>query len=57
MATDGTPAPFIDAFFRFFSEGEYDDSQVLSTVEAIEGREPRRFEQWAQAHARAFRRV
>jgi uncharacterized protein YbjT (DUF2867 family) len=53
MATD-TPAPFVDAFFRFYSEGEFDDSPVLETVQRITGDPPRRFEQWAQAHANAF---
>jgi uncharacterized protein YbjT (DUF2867 family) len=49
------PANFVDAFFRFFSEGEFDDSQVLPTVREITGRQPRDFEQWARAHAGAFR--
>jgi uncharacterized protein YbjT (DUF2867 family) len=53
MAAD-TPAPYIDAFFRFYSDGEFDDSPVLDTVEQITGRPPRRFEQWARAHAHAF---
>jgi uncharacterized protein YbjT (DUF2867 family) len=53
MAAD-TPAPLIDAFFRFFSDGEFDDSPVLDTVQRITGRPPRRFEQWARAHAAAF---
>jgi uncharacterized protein YbjT (DUF2867 family) len=53
MAAD-TPAPFIDAFFRFYSEGEFDDSLVLDTVRQIVGRAPRGFEQWARAHAQAF---
>ena len=53
MAAD-TPAPFIDAFFRFYSDGEFDDSTVLDTVQQITGHPPRRFEQWARAHARAF---
>jgi uncharacterized protein YbjT (DUF2867 family) len=53
MAAD-TPAPFIDAFFRFYSEGEFDDSPVLDTVEQITGHSPGRFEQWARAHAYAF---
>jgi uncharacterized protein YbjT (DUF2867 family) len=53
MASD-TPAPYIDAFFRFYSEGEFDDSPVLDTVQQITGRSPHRFEQWAQAHAEAF---
>jgi uncharacterized protein YbjT (DUF2867 family) len=49
-----TPAPFIDAFFRFYSDGEFDDSPVLDTVQQITGHLPRRFEQWARAHAQAF---
>ena len=28
-----TPAPLIDAFFRFYSEGEFDDSRVVGTVQ------------------------
>jgi uncharacterized protein YbjT (DUF2867 family) len=50
-----TPAPFIDAFFRFYSDGEFDDSPVLDTVQQITGHRPRRFEQWARAHARALK--
>ena len=53
MAAD-TPAPFIDSFFRFYSEGEFDDSSVLDTVRQITGNPPRRFEQWARAHADEF---
>jgi uncharacterized protein YbjT (DUF2867 family) len=53
MAAD-TPAPFIDAFFRFYSDGEFDDSLVLDTVQQITGHPPRRFVQWARAHAQAF---
>ena len=53
MAAD-TPAPFIDAFFRFYSDGEFDDSPVLDTVQQITGHAPRRFEQWARVHAQAF---
>lgn len=48
------PTEYVDAFFRFFSDGEYDDSRVLPTVEEITGRPPRTFEQWAHAHAEAF---
>jgi uncharacterized protein YbjT (DUF2867 family) len=50
-----TPAPYLEAFFRFYSDGEFDDSRVVDTVERITGRAPRRFEQWAQAHAAALR--
>jgi hypothetical protein len=49
-----TPAPYIDAFFRFYSGGEFDDSAVLDTVAQMTGRPPRSFAQWARAHADAF---
>jgi uncharacterized protein YbjT (DUF2867 family) len=49
------PAEYVDAFFRFFAAGEIDESQVLPTVQDVTGRPPRRFEQWARAHADAFR--
>jgi uncharacterized protein YbjT (DUF2867 family) len=48
------PANFVDAFFRFFAKGEFDDSQVLPTVHEITGRQPRTFKQWAMAHAGDF---
>ena len=50
-----TPGEIIDAFFRFFTKGEYDDSLVVGTVQEITGRPPRTFEQWAHAHVRLFR--
>jgi uncharacterized protein YbjT (DUF2867 family) len=50
------PEPYIDAFFRFFSAGEYDDSQVTPTVEELLARPPLTLEAWAQANADAFRR-
>lgn len=53
---DTTPQPFIDAFFRFYSEGEFDDSRVVSTVRQLTGREPGSFERWASDHAGAFAR-
>ena len=49
-----TPQPYIDAFFRFYSEGEFDDSRVVETVEELTGRAPRRFEEWARDHVAAF---
>jgi uncharacterized protein YbjT (DUF2867 family) len=49
------PAGFADAFFRFFVDGEFDDSIVVPTVDQLLGRPPRTFEQWAHAHADAFR--
>jgi hypothetical protein len=54
MADDGTPASLIDAFFRFFSAGEFDDSAVTTTVHEITGRPPRTFDHWAHAHANLF---
>jgi uncharacterized protein YbjT (DUF2867 family) len=52
---ENTPPPMVDALFRFFSEGEYDDSVVLDTVESVTGRPPRPFVDWAEAHVDDFR--
>jgi uncharacterized protein YbjT (DUF2867 family) len=49
------PAEYVEAFFSYFVDGTYDDSAVLPTVEELTGRPPRTFEQWAIAHADAFR--
>ena len=49
------PAAYVDAFFDFYVDGNLDESQVQPTVEAVLGRAPRSFEQWAAAHADAFR--
>jgi uncharacterized protein YbjT (DUF2867 family) len=49
------PAEYVDAFFDYFAEGSYDDSKVLATVQELTGAPPRKFEQWARAHAEAFR--
>jgi uncharacterized protein YbjT (DUF2867 family) len=48
------PAEYVDAFFNYFADGAYDDSQVLPTVQELTGRPARTFEQWAIAHADAF---
>jgi uncharacterized protein YbjT (DUF2867 family) len=56
MAAD-TPAPYIDAFFRFYSGGEFDDSPVLDSVERLTGRPPRAFAEWARAHAAELRPI
>lgn len=50
-----TPAEYIDAFFDFYVTGTLDESQVRTTVKDVTGSEPRSFEQWATAHADAFR--
>jgi hypothetical protein len=48
------PAEYVEAFFRFFVDGELDESQVLPTVEQITGRMPGTFGQWARRHAEAL---
>src|SRR5262249_17837554 len=50
-----TPAPIGDALFRFFSDGEFDDSPVVGTVAEVTGRPPRSFAGWADAHVTALR--
>jgi uncharacterized protein YbjT (DUF2867 family) len=49
------PAEYVDAFFSFFADGMLDESKVLPTVQEITGMPPRTFEDWARAHADAFR--
>jgi uncharacterized protein YbjT (DUF2867 family) len=49
------PAEYVDAFFSFYVDGTLDESQVLPTVREVTGQPPRTFEQWALAHADAFR--
>jgi uncharacterized protein YbjT (DUF2867 family) len=44
------PADYVDAFFKFFVDGDLDESRVLPTVDEITGRKPRTYEQWARAH-------
>jgi hypothetical protein len=48
-----TPQPFIDAFFRFYSDGEFDDARVVGGVEELTGRPPRPLATWAREHAAA----
>jgi uncharacterized protein YbjT (DUF2867 family) len=49
------PEEYVEAFFSFFAEGTLDESRVLPTVEDLTRRRPRTFEQWALAHAKAFK--
>lgn len=49
-----TPSEFVDAFFRFFAEGEFDDAPVLGTVEDLTGVPARTFQDWVVAHSEAF---
>lgn len=53
--TKNTPVEYVDAFFDFYVAGSLDESQVRTTVHDLTGRAPRTFEQWATAHADAFR--
>ena len=49
-----TPQPFVDAFFRFYADREFDDARVVGTVQELTGRAPRNFERWARHHAGAY---
>jgi uncharacterized protein YbjT (DUF2867 family) len=49
------PAEYVDAFFRFFVDGDLDESAVLPTVREVTGRAPRSFEAWASAHVDTLR--
>lgn len=53
--TAAMPVEYVDTFFSFYADGTLDESEVLPTVEQLLGRAPRTFEQWAAAHADAFR--
>jgi uncharacterized protein YbjT (DUF2867 family) len=54
MVQTGIPPAYVDAFLRFFADGELDESQLLPTVEEVTGKRPRSFSQWAAAHADLF---
>jgi uncharacterized protein YbjT (DUF2867 family) len=49
------PKEYVDAFFKFFVDGAVDETTVHPTFEQVIGRSPRSFEDWAEAHADAFR--
>jgi uncharacterized protein YbjT (DUF2867 family) len=49
------PPEYVDAFFDFYVTGSLDESQPQPTVRDVLGRAPRSFEDWARAHADAFR--
>jgi len=51
---EAIPPGIVDAFFRFFSAGETDESIITPAVEEVTGRPPRSFERWARAHAAEF---
>jgi uncharacterized protein YbjT (DUF2867 family) len=48
------PPEYVDAFINFYG-GWVQESQVLSTVTEITGRESRTFEEWAKTNAAEFR--
>jgi uncharacterized protein YbjT (DUF2867 family) len=52
---DQMPKEYVDAFFNFFVDGAVDETTVHPTFEPLVGRPPRTFEDWAEAHADAFR--
>jgi uncharacterized protein YbjT (DUF2867 family) len=52
--TAAMPAEYVNAFFRFYADGELDESMVLPAVPDLTGRPARTFGQWAAAHAAAF---
>jgi uncharacterized protein YbjT (DUF2867 family) len=48
------PREYADAFRSFFVEGTYNDAHIRPTVRDATGREPRSFDDWAQAHLTVF---
>ncbi|RFU39617.1 NAD-dependent epimerase/dehydratase family protein [Actinomadura logoneensis] len=52
---ENMPAEYVDAFFRFYTDGFLDESKVQPDVQEVTGRPPRTFAQWAAAHAESFR--
>lgn len=48
------PPEIIDALFRFFSEGEFDDAGVVDTVAVITGHPARSFSMWAESNRHRF---
>lgn len=51
---EAMPPGIVDAFFRFFSQGETDESIITPTVREVTGRPARSFHDWATWHAAAF---
>lgn len=49
------PAPFVDAIFRFFADGDYDDSQIDPTLPTLLGRPAGTLGNWAERYADRFR--
>lgn len=53
MAT-AMPTAYVDAFFRYYADGTYDDSVVHNTIPELLNRRARTFSDWATAHAGDF---
>jgi uncharacterized protein YbjT (DUF2867 family) len=49
------PEPFVDAIFRFFADGEYDDSRIDPTLPTLLGRPAGTLREWAERNADRFR--
>jgi uncharacterized protein YbjT (DUF2867 family) len=49
------PEPFVDAIFRFFADGDYDDSRVDPTLPRLLGQPAGTLAAWAARHAGRFR--
>jgi uncharacterized protein YbjT (DUF2867 family) len=49
------PEPFVDAIFRFFVDGDYDDGQVDPTLPRLLARPAGTLAAWAARHADRFR--
>ncbi|WP_410596301.1 NAD(P)H-binding protein [Amycolatopsis sp. lyj-23] len=51
----GMPREYVEAFWSFYVDGTLDEATVYPTVSEVTGRPARTFEEWAEAHADAFR--
>ncbi|WP_410571831.1 NAD(P)H-binding protein [Amycolatopsis sp. cmx-4-61] len=49
------PREYVEAFWSFYVDGTLDEATVYPTVSEVTGRPARTFEEWAEAHADAFR--
>ena len=49
------PEPFVEAIFRFFADGDYDDSRINPTLPRVLGRPAGTLAAWAARHADQFR--
>jgi uncharacterized protein YbjT (DUF2867 family) len=54
---ESMPEAFVDAQFRFFARGEFDDSRVVGTVRRLTGRPAASLQSWAVRNRQAFARA